>query len=69
MDHDNTPTRSYSDEFPRRVKLSSREIGVAVALTFAAGIQLMSSISSRDSKSGVIDGMEKPISLVQPTRG
>jgi hypothetical protein len=68
MDKEITSSSLSSGDFPRRIKLSSREIGVAVALTFAAAIQLLSSISSRESKSGVIDGSGHPASFIQPAR-
>lgn len=35
-------------EFPRRVRLSLREIGVAVALTLAAAVQLWFALGARD---------------------
>lgn len=38
----------FNGDIPRRVKLSSREIGVAVALTLAAVLQLFWSLSGKD---------------------
>ena len=63
MNEHQIPSRS-ADELPRRLRLSAREIGVAVALTFAAAVQLMSSLSSRESKSGATDLIE-PAALVR----
>jgi hypothetical protein len=67
MDHENTSSRLFSDNVPRRLKMSSREIGVAVALTFAAAVQLLSSLHTRDAKSGIMDDV-KPAAFVQPAR-
>ncbi|MEQ1698083.1 MAG: hypothetical protein ABL901_19810 [Hyphomicrobiaceae bacterium] len=38
------------DDIPRRLRLSSREIGVAMALTLAAMIQLFWSLNKPDDK-------------------
>lgn len=48
--------KAYDTEFPRRVRLSAIEIGVAVALTFAALIQLISALSQQESRSTSADG-------------
>jgi hypothetical protein len=58
------PSRLLADELPRRLRLSAREIGVAVALTFAAAIQLISALSTRDGKAGAINPIE-PAALVR----
>ncbi len=42
------PDNGEANDIPRRLRLSSREIGVAVALTIAAVIQLFWSLSKPD---------------------
>ena len=51
MTERNHPQKPSSPEFPRRVRVSAMEIGLALALTFAAVIQLISSLSGREGKS------------------
>ena len=67
MSKDRLNYRPFSTELPRRLRLSAREIGVAVALTFAAGVQLFSAMSSRDIKAAASVGIE-PASLMRPAR-
>ena len=63
-----------SRDIPRRLKLSAREIGVAVALTFAAGVQLVSASTGQEQKTGGDAGRTdraarmQPAALIQPAR-
>jgi hypothetical protein len=66
MDNDRSSHHAFAAEFPRRLKLSAREIGVALALTFAAGVQLFSALSSRDGKSDASLAGIEPASLIRP---
>jgi hypothetical protein len=52
----------------RRLKLSSREIGVAVALTCAAAVQLVSAFSSRDSAARSGNATGAPVALIERPR-
>ena len=71
MDSHHISTGSFSRDLPRRLRLSAREIAVAVALTFAAVIQLMFSLASRDGgrdgKAGITDRNE-PAAFIRPVR-
>ena len=48
--HRDLPNPGEVNDIPRRVRLSSREIGVAVALTAAALIQLFWSLTKPDDR-------------------
>jgi len=55
---------------PRRLRLSAREIGVAVALTFAAGAQLWGALSARDSKSAAsLDKQARELTVQRAATG
>lgn len=46
----NLPETGEVNDIPRRLRLSAREIGVAVALTVAALMQLLWSLNKSDDK-------------------
>jgi len=51
MDDTNTSKQLLPRELPRRLRLSAREIGVAIALTLAAAAQIWASLGARDQGS------------------
>ena len=55
-----------SRDLPRRMRLSAREIAVAMALTFAAATQLVYALSSRDSKAAANFAGADRAALMQP---
>ncbi|MBX9925953.1 MAG: hypothetical protein K2Y05_06315 [Hyphomicrobiaceae bacterium] len=47
-----TRDAQFETTMPRRIRLPAVEIGLALAVTFAAIVQLMSSMTSRESREG-----------------
>ena len=56
----------HDRELPRRMRLSAREIAVALALTCAAVTQLVFALSSRDAKTAVTAESTDRSALMQP---
>ena len=59
--------RLKRQELPRRLRLSAREIGVALALTFAAVSQLWVALSSKESRTIVTTEKNNRAAIVEKT--
>ena len=68
MRNDHAHHTNLSDDIPRRLRLSSREIGVAVALTCAAALQLIMALTGKSEKTNASDQNLEPAAFIQHPR-
>jgi hypothetical protein len=65
MRHDIFTSDKISGELPRRLKMSSREIGAALALTFAAATQLIAALTSKEQRLSGPETTLDPINVIK----
>jgi hypothetical protein len=65
MGHDRKTPELIASDLPRRLRSSSREIGVAVALTFAAAVQLISALTAKEHKASRAELKFEPSSVIR----